>query len=78
MGTPTSILDTEMETFNPHSQTERYVLEGQLGYTMNPKMRWQWILGMRYFDSNSGSPSGKTTWIYFGMRTAIVNKYYDF
>ncbi|NQX90735.1 MAG: hypothetical protein HRT74_01075 [Flavobacteriales bacterium] len=71
-------LSTQLERPEMQEKTERFILEAQLGYTMNPRMRWQWLIGARYFTDHPGPGNTPTTWIYGGMRIAIVNKYYDF
>lgn len=57
---------------------ERWIGEVQLGYTMNPKLRWQCLMGFRYRSGHQSSGVNETSYLYFGMRTAIVNKYNDF
>ena len=59
-------------------ETERFIIDAKIGYTINPKMRWQILSGIRYFSDQPGLGTEETTWFYLGLRMAFLNKYYDF
>lgn len=75
----TNISSAREEMALPQAAThERWIAEVQMGYTMNPKLRWQWLIGYRYRSGNDLIGQNQSNYLYFGMRTAIVNKYADF
>lgn len=56
------------------------VLQGnvELGYTMNPNMRLQTVMGFTYRDANFSTGHQVTAYPYLAIRTSLRNKYYDF
>jgi len=58
-------------------RTSLIVMEANASYIINPRYGLRIEAGLRYRDLNNTQETQTNTWLWFGLRTNLPNRYYD-